>query len=223
MKPFRLMIGAALIGALGACAPQPDLAARQQPDAAGGIAPAGAAILLADYAVRGVAVSVPDTLTVSEENLYYPVADVVWRGEPRGDRRAQVAAIFRDAAGTATAAMTRGRPVTVDLDVVRFHSLTEKARYTVGGVHSIRFDITVRDAATGAVIDGPRRIRADLRAAGGQKALDEDSSGRTQRVVVVAHLADTMRRELAHRAVPPAGVPLARLDPQQPAAAAIAP
>jgi hypothetical protein len=31
---------------------------------------------------------------VSEENVYAPEAEIVWRGEPEGDRHAQVAQIF---------------------------------------------------------------------------------------------------------------------------------
>jgi len=44
-----------------------------------------------DYSVR-----VPSNLTISEANSYYPVADIVWRGDALGDRHMQVAKIFQD-------------------------------------------------------------------------------------------------------------------------------
>ena len=59
------------------------------------------------------------------------------------------------------------------------------------------FDLTVVDASTGAVIDGPRRVKADARAAGGQAAIAEEQAGRTQKVVVTEKLVETLRRELS--------------------------
>jgi hypothetical protein len=148
------------------------------------------------YTVTEVRVAVPQTLRVSEANSFHPNADVVWRGEPSGDRLAQVAAILNEAAADATRNMTVGPAVIVDITLTRFHALTEKTRYTIGGVHSIRFDLTVRDAVTGAAIDGPRRIVADVKAAGGAKAISEDEEGRTQRVIIVERLTQVLTREL---------------------------
>lgn len=165
--------------------------------AAIGSVPAGASVLVPKYAVREVRVEVPRELQVSEANLFYPVADIVWRGEPKGDRYAQVRNLFIDGIGFGTAGMEQGRPVVVEVTVRRFHALTEKTRYTVGGVYSIRFDLTVRDADTGAVIEGPRFVIADAPAAGGKKAIEEEAAGRTQRVVIVENLAQVIRRELS--------------------------
>jgi hypothetical protein len=153
--------------------------------------------LQAQYDVEAVRVSVPRSLKVSEANTFKPRADIVWRGEPRGDRHVQVAAIVQEGMQTGTAAMQEGRQVNVDVEVTRFHALTEKTRYTIGGVHEMRFVLTVSDATTGAVIDGPREVIADVKAAGGTLAIAEDQAGRTQRVVTVARLAEVVRRELS--------------------------
>lgn len=157
----------------------------------------GARVLHSQYDVEAVNIVVPTDLKVSEANAFYPRADIVWRGEPRGDRYAQVSAIFSEAISRGTASMGAGRQVAVDVEVVRFHCLTEKTRYTVGGTHSLKFQLTVRDVLTGEVIDGPRLVVADIAAAGGSRAIAEDEAGRTQRVVVVERLAEVIRRELS--------------------------
>lgn len=159
-------------------------------------------VLASQYDVEDIRIAVPRSLRVSEANTFYPIADIVWRGEGIGDRHAQVAAIFSEAMQTATAPMQSGRKVVVEVTVVRFHCLTEKTRYTVGGTHSLKFDLTVRDAETGVVLDGPREIVADIKAAGGAAALAEDQAGRTQRVVVVERLGEVLRRELSARVAP---------------------
>ncbi|MFN3938063.1 MAG: DUF6778 family protein [Gemmobacter sp.] len=203
---------------LAACAP-PDLASRQFANPSTDIAASGHAgdlmqgeVRLARYSVREVRVEVPRELTVSEANLYYPIADIVWRGEPRGDRHEQVRAILAEAADLATRNMRQGPEVIVDLRVVRFHSVTEKTRYTFGGVHSIRFDLTVRDVRTGAVLEGPRRIVADVKASGGQRAVEEEGRGLTQRVVIVYNLGHTILRELSEPGQVSPEVPLTRID-----------
>ena len=44
---------------------------------------------------------------------------------------------------------------------------------------------------------GPREVRADAKAAGGQAAIAEEQAGRTQKVVVTEKLVETLRRELS--------------------------
>lgn len=149
------------------------------------------------YKVEAVDITVPHSLKVSEANTYLPMADIVWRGDPHGDRYAQVAGILADGLRAGTIKMTEGRPVQVEIVLTRFHALTEKARYTFGGNHAIHFDLTVRDVATGAVIDGPRRVVADVKASGGARAIAEEQAGRTQRVVIVERLAQVIQSELA--------------------------
>lgn len=167
---------------------------------------AGPVVLSSQYDVVGLNINVPHTLRVSEANSFHPRADIVWHGDPYGDRYQQVAAIFRDAATAATGPMHQGRHVIVGIEVVRFHAVTDKTRYTVGGVHDLRFLLTVSDADTGQVIDGPRLVVADVKAAGGQAAQAEDRAGRTQRVVVTERLTEALRRELSAVVTDPAQV-----------------
>lgn len=160
-------------------------------------------VLRSQYEVKAVSVSVPQKLRVSEANMFYPIADIVWRGEPLADRHIQVQRIFEEAAATATSGMIQGPAVLVDLEVKRFHSVTEKTRYTVGGVHDMVYVMTLRDAATGAVIEGPREIKADVRAAGGAQAVAEDNMGRTQRVVIIERLVASLKAELSAQVTDP--------------------
>lgn len=157
-----------------------------------GVAPAP----VRSYDVVRLDVAVPRSLVVSEEDIYYPDADIVWRGEPPGDRHAQVRAIFEEGMGRGAATLDGDRKVRVSVEVRRFHALTERARARVGGVHSIRFVLTVTDARTGAVVEGPRLVAADLAAYGGQRARDADAAGQTQRVRLVDHLARVAVAEL---------------------------
>lgn len=184
----------------------------------------GTAFLAPLYSVEEMRINVPRTLDVSEANLFYPIADIVWRGEPKGDRYSQVQQVFSDAFGFGTASMHSGPSVIVEVQVRRFHALTEKTRYTVGGVYSIRFDLTVRDAKTGAVLDGPRLVIADLKAAGGGRAVAEEQAGRTQRVVIVEHLSQVIRRELSRRVEPTgSAAAVSRVAPASPPASPAVP
>ena len=105
---------------------------------------------------------------------------------------------------------------------MRFHCLTEKTRYSVGGVHSLRYRLSVQDAATGAVIEPPRLIVADVRAAGGKRAIEEERQGLTQRVVVVSALAGSLRAALSTPAPLPEAPQVSQaapaVAPSQPAA-----
>ncbi|MEZ5686808.1 MAG: DUF6778 family protein [Paracoccaceae bacterium] len=57
-------------------------------------------------------VSVPNTLTVSEnESVYVPKADIVWVEEPAGDRRAQVKAIFEEGISAGASGLRGATPV----------------------------------------------------------------------------------------------------------------
>lgn len=144
-----------------------------------------------DYRVR-----VSRDLVVSEANLYFPIGDIVWRGDAPGDRHAQVAAIFDDALRSAIPTVRGALPVVAEIDLERFHALTEKARYTVGGVHAIRFTLTLTDPVSGAVVQAPRVIEASLRAYGGSKAIAAEQRGLGQRVRITRHLANVIATEL---------------------------
>ncbi|MFY9241378.1 MAG: DUF6778 family protein [Roseovarius sp.] len=189
MKPLRL-IAAMMMGlAVSACA-TPDTASRNAPLEA----PERVAPIALD--VQSVTVTVPETLEVSEKNRYYPGGDIVWRGDAPGNRHAQVQALVQTAMERGTADMTIGLPVAVEVEITRFHALSEKARYTVGGVHDIEFILTLKDPVSGAIIAAPREIKADLKAFGGTQAIQAEQRGQTQKVRITGHLAEVIAAEL---------------------------
>ena len=148
--------------------------------------------------VTEINVLVPQTLKVSERNSYYPGGDIVWRGDAIGNRHQQVKAIFDTALSQGTAQMDGIVPVRLDIRVDRFHALTEKARYTIGGVHSITFVLQIRDLSTGLALGEPRLVKADLDAFGGQQALRAEARGQTQKVRITNHLAEVICQELSN-------------------------
>jgi hypothetical protein len=152
----------------------------------------------APLAIRGIEVLVPDSLKVSEADVYFPFADIVWRGDPMGDRHPQVAAMFQVAAAQASEGITEGRGAIMTLQVTRFHAVTEKARYKVGGGYEMNFLMTMRDAETGIILDGPREVNPDFKGSGGIRAVAEDNAGRTEKVVVIEKLTEFLRIELAN-------------------------
>lgn len=155
------------------------------------------------YSVAQLNVTVPTTLEVSEANSYKPRADIVWRGDPRGDRYAQVQAIAEAGARAATAPMASGQPVTLDIEIRRFHALTEKARYSAPFGAEFEFEVVMvlRDAETGALLGAPRVVKRDFAAASGRLALEEEARGITQKSVITGDFARMIAEELA-RAMP---------------------
>ena len=162
----------------------------------------GMTVQATHYSVVRINVGVPRSLRVSEENVLFPNADIVWHGDPSGDRYAQVASILHDGIVMGTAGMRTGRAVEVDVEVTRFHALTPKVRYAFGGMHTTHFTLTVRDARSGAIIDGPRPVVADVHGSGGAEAMAEEAAGMTQRVVIENRVAAVIRRELSERLIP---------------------
>nr|WP_309503753.1 DUF6778 family protein [uncultured Roseovarius sp.] len=148
--------------------------------------------------VQSVTVSVPRTLRVSEANRYYPGGDIVWREDPRGDRHAQVQKIVQDAMVKGVTGLDTGVPVELYVEVTRFHALTEKARYTTGGVHDLEFKVTLKDPATGQPLTEPRLIEADFKAFGGSQAIAAEQRGETQKVRITEHLAKVIRAEISN-------------------------
>ncbi len=200
---IRMITPVFLALALSACAPQPETTRgsmsmpSQLPTLDASSALGAETVMQSQYDVQQVIVSVPRKLQVSEANTFLPAADIVWRGDVLGDRHQQVQAIVQDAMMRGTASMHRGPKVVVEVEITRFHALTEKTRFTVGGTHSMHFLLTVRDAETGAILAPTRLVNADVKASGGAKAMAEDAAGRTQKVVVTERLAQVIRRELS--------------------------
>jgi len=148
--------------------------------------------------VTSVLVRVPRNLQVSEANRYLPRGDIVWREDPLGDRHVQVQTIVQAAMERGVAGLNGRVPVVLDIKITRFHALTEKARYTTGGVHAISFEMAVKHPETGALLMPVRKVRADFKAFGGQQALVAMASGQTQKVRITNHLAAVIQQELTN-------------------------
>jgi uncharacterized lipoprotein YmbA len=149
-----------------------------------------------NWSFVAVEVNVPRTLTVSEANSIKPRSDIVWREDAPGDRYAQVEALMSEAL-TPVLQPREGAetPVIVSLEVTRFHAVTERARYTIGGEHEIQFVLTVRHAETGAILSGPRDVDVTFRAYGGSQAIEAEAQGITQRVRITQQLQEWVRVE----------------------------
>lgn len=148
------------------------------------------------YTVVDVVVTVPRHLRVSEKNHYYPIAGIVWRGDLLGDRHAQVETIVDDAITRGVKVFAGPRKVVAEIEITRFHSLSERARYSFGGWHTIHFILKLRDAATGVVVLKPYKIRTNLPAYGGKSALFAKQHGVSMKDRIVAHLSGTIQHEL---------------------------
>ena len=214
MNVTRILTAFGFVGILSACGAAPDVTSRaapfeatqpnlafQQEGTVQQMAAAPTAIPPQAMKVASINVRVPQTLTVTESNGYYPRADIVWRGDDLGDRRQQVQAIFENAFAEGTRGLNGDTPVIIDVQVKRFHSLTERARERVGGVHNMEFFLTVYDANTGAVILPARLVEANLPALGGVAAIEAVQRGQTQKVRVSTYLSMVIQDELRKRPI----------------------
>lgn len=192
---LRLFAAALIATGLSACATT-DTVSRNAPLDSGPLTAPDQQVVR-DYTVAAIEVNVPEELRASESNSYYPAADIVWRGDPVGDRHAQIEEIFETAAQDATAGMSGRRDVVAVIDVVRFHGVTERTRYSVGGVYNMVFQLAVYDGQSGLVIEEPRQLVANLPAPGGQAALELEREGQTEKVRVLNYLTYFLRRELS--------------------------
>lgn len=196
MKLIKIIATLAIAAGLSACAVTPSAngpATRNAPNEAG-LVSADLTAQSVNWNLADVRVRVSSDLRVSEANRYYPVADIVWRGDAYGDRRAQVAKIIDDGMTAGLSHLRGERPVYFDITLTRFHSLTEKARAVTGGVHNIVYTLTVVDAVTGLALHGPIEMKVDLKAYGGDQAFAAERRGLTQKVRIETHLASLMRK-----------------------------
>ena len=192
MKRFTAaLLGLAALG-VSACASIP------QVDVTQGLPPIGALptnVVSGDWQIQEIVIDVPASLTVSEANRIKPRADIVWREDPVGDRYVQVQALMAEAMEFALRPMDGSTPVIVELEVTRFHALTERARYTIGGEHEVEFLFTVRDAETGRALTGPRNVDLTFRAFGGQRAIESERNGIYQRDRIQSQIINWARQE----------------------------
>ncbi len=194
MKLFKIMTIAALGLGVAGCS-SVDTVSRNAPLNASGFDTQGI-VIQRDYHVHEMRFHSPENIQVSEGNGYYPFSDVVWRGDPVGDRVEQIAAIFQEARIRNEERLKGEKGVVLDIHLVRFHGVTERTRFTVGGVYNIIFDLTIRDEETGEIIEEARRIEANLAAPGGIAALMLEQRGQTEKVRVTDFLTQVLRDEL---------------------------
>ncbi len=151
---------------------------------------------VSDIKITKITIDVPKTLQVSEKNSYYPKGDIVWRGDNFGDRHEQVKAILSQSAQNAAAALGGSRPVHLHIQATRFHGISEKARYSTGGVHNINFYVTLFDPVTGATLRPAQEVVSNLDALKGNDAIRADGLGNTQKHRVTAFLTQVIQAEL---------------------------
>ena len=206
MKLIRVIAGLTVALGLSACAGTeftmrnaPFETIPQDPIAEPAAVPAPELPVLAasEFKIVDYAIKVPGDLRVSEANLYYPLADIVWRGDPFGNRREQIANIFTESIKRANLEATGETPARMEITLNRFHSLTEKTRYTVGGMHSISFFVTLRDPHTGAILAPTWKVKADLEGFGGRRAMDAEKQGLGMKERILRHLTRVLAAEVA--------------------------
>lgn len=147
-----------------------------------------------DWNVTAVTVAVPETLTFTNANTFAPNADIVWHGEPLGNRATQVARIMDEGITAGAAALNGARPVTLVVELRHFHAVTPAAVANApGAVHNIRYAIMAVDSQTGARLTEPELVSADLEAYVGAAAVTAALEGETQRKRIVDHLARVTR------------------------------
>lgn len=163
-------------------------------------APAG--ISAAELRLEGVNVTVPVALTVSmDPQARVPKEDIVWWGEPGTapvDRRDQVGRIIGEAVTQGLADLGGPRGVRAEVEVLRFHALTPRARASCSiigclGNTNIDFTVTLVETATGTVLASSGVIEADPETVQGDEARAADARGETDRGRIIEHVAGVVR------------------------------
>ncbi len=149
-----------------------------------------------DYDLRELRFSAKDDLIISEREGYYPTADIVWRGDPLGPRVDQIGAMFQEATRRNRTIISGRQPIDIEVTLIRFHGVTNRTRYSIGGIYNVVFELAVRDASSGTLIEPPRRVVGNLDAPGGERAVRLEESGQTQKVRVTDFLTGLLRSQL---------------------------
>ncbi len=146
------------------------------------------------WRVVDVVAVAPEILSVSNNNTYAPQADIVWHGDPFGDRRAQVAAVLDEGLTLGTSDLRGSRPVTITARIMTFHGVTPSAvARAPAAVHNIRYELSVFDAETGEPLIESQTISADLEAYVGLAAIAAAINRESQRQRVINHIAAVTR------------------------------
>ena len=142
------------------------------------------------WTVVDVQVDVPAALTVSDANVMAPRADIVWHGDPEGDRKAQVAAMVTEGIRQGSATLEGPQRVILGATLQEFHAVTPRAVNSApSAVHNISYTLQAFDAATAVPISPAVLIQADLEALTRAGAIVAAQEGRTQKARITSHLA----------------------------------
>lgn len=146
-----------------------------------------------DWDIASVSIIIPEDLTLIEApGFLAPNADIIWHGDPQGDRRAQVTDILRTGIGRAAAKVDGRIPVMLAIQLEQFHAVTPAAvSRAPSAVHNIAFYAQFFDA-NGTPISKPEYIQADLEANVGVQAIIAAQEGQTQRVRITDQLDRVM-------------------------------
>ena len=107
------------------------------------------------------------------------------------------AADIIDAAATrAVAGLEAGPGIYLDIEVKRFHALSQKARATVGGVHNILMEVSIRHGETNEILVDPFPVHIKLKEFGGQKAIEAEMRGETQKVRISREITGVVQKYL---------------------------
>lgn len=153
-------------------------------------------VMVRSYDIQNLRFGAIPDIVVSEQESFYPQADVVWRGDPSGPRVAQIGEMFQAAFDRNRSTLNGTTPVDIQITLVRFHGVTDRTRLSVGGVYNIIFNMTVIDARSGAIIEPARLITGNLNAPGGARGRALIESGQTQKVRVTDFLTGLLRQQL---------------------------
>ncbi|MEO1549148.1 MAG: DUF6778 family protein [Pseudomonadota bacterium] len=142
---------------------------------------------------------VPEELRVSTNpNAQFPREEIVWWGDPEGDRREQVRDIMNRSLLAALDTLDGSKPVDVTVRLSLFHAVTPRARRNVlFAWHDVSYAVDVRDARSGALLASIPKIDADIEAFRGEQAEQAVARGQTQRVRISQRIASVTRDWLA--------------------------
>lgn len=197
MRLFRILASLLALAALSACtgATQASYEVAAETRASGTGASAAAE---SPYSVRAVRVEVPDTLTASDANEIKPRVDIVWHGDPEGDRYEQVDRIMTAALEQGVASMRGPKPVVLDVTVTRFHAVTPRTRErNPFGEHEIAYTYQLHDARTGTPVGEARSFNGSFRSYYGTQARQAEARGVTQKVRITNFVAQGIAEEMS--------------------------
>lgn len=132
----------------------------------------------------------PNLRVSTNPNVQFPSEEIVWWGEPNGDRFKQVGAIMAAGIRRGTVGLAGPKPVDFEVTVNLFHAVTPRARNgSRFAWHDVSYSLRVLDSRTGQVLAIAPKIDADLEALRGETARQAESQGQTQKVRIQSQVA----------------------------------